>query len=392
MENKGNKKLIWYILFAIITIIMCYLFCVVYFLFISPYNISLKTKIWPFMTDSQIGEMYNDAVVDIKFQVLDEEYFGYVDVSVAGVNVRKDGYIVAPYSSFKGVSDDCEIQVFPNSGECYNGKILYADKNDNLIIVKCESLNGDEIKMPFVNLSNVSEEYIVDSQVIAVDSENRGVYSGTVADCNIESAHTSVSEGIYRVDYVMEYCFSVDLKKSFSDGIVFDRNGSVMGFFAEEVDAKHVFMPVEAAKLYLDDVIDCYESEKTYTNELVNSFVGFDTFEVNYFIAQSSKNNNKNQFYFNGETQSYTDNINYFARANEEGFFLFDKLSHNQEDILQAESVISKIKLDEKTYQIDCRADLMKVIYSAKQGQNMTIYYYEIDSLGSQTKSVTFSV
>ena len=392
MENKGNKKLIWYILFAIITIIMCYLFCVVYFLFISPYNVSIKTKIWPFLTNAQIGAMYNDAIVDIKFEIFDEEYFGNVKVSVSGVNLRQDGYVIARHSDFEGLAVDDEIQIFPNSGECYSGKILYTDKNSNISILKCESLNGDKVNLPYVTIGSVSDEYIIDTEIIAIETEARKVSSGTIVDEKLICDHTSVSEGVFRVDYVMENCFSVDMKKDFSEGIAFDKFGNVMGFFVEEFEAKQIFMPVENVKLYFDDVVKSYNSNEVYTNELIKSFVGFDTYEINCFIEQSSKNENKNQFYFNGNFENYTDNLNYFARGNETGFFIFEDMKYNGNVVLKAESVVSKIKLDDEIVKIDCRDDLVKLVYSAVPGQKTTVYYFEIDALGSQIKSVSFEI
>ena len=97
MEKQSNKKVFWYILFAVITVVLCYLFLVVYLYFISPYNISLKLTFWPFQTTGSMGNLYMDSVVEIKFQA--NEDLDVVEKSVVGVNVREDGFIVAEYQN-----------------------------------------------------------------------------------------------------------------------------------------------------------------------------------------------------------------------------------------------------------------------------------------------------
>ena len=392
MEKKGNSKLIWYILFVLITVIMCYLFSVVFFFYISPYNISVKTKIWPFLSDSQMGAVYNDAIVDIEYQVLDQENFGTVDVSVVGVNVRKDGYVVAQLSSLEGIENAEEIQILPNSGQYYSGKLLYADKNHNLAILKCESLDGSKIKLPYVKVASIAGKAIKNTEIIALTSQNRKVCTGSVVGEELVDAITGTSEGVYKVDYVMDYCFKVDFDNSFSGGVVFNKSGYLFGFSVADFDADYVFMPVDAAAIYLDSVVECYENKTKFKTEMVDKFVGFDVFDVGYFIEQSSKNTDKTTFFFNGNFEEFTDNINYFARVNKSGFFLFEKLEHKGKVILNEDSVISSIIYDGNTYAIGCRSDLVKLLYMIDDGKQMTIRYCEIDSLGSQNKSVTFTV
>lgn len=390
MEKKGNTKLIWYILFALITIIMCYLFCVVYFFYISPNNISVKTKIWPFLTNSQLGQLYNEAVVDISYKVEDEEYFGCVEVSVSGVNVRKDGYIIAALSDFSSVNETTQLQVFAKSGEVFEAKMIYSDKNHNLAIIKCISLENAAIKLPFVKLCKDQNSVFLNQELIAINSENKKTFTGKVTDCDLVDAKTSASEGIYKVDYVMEYCFSANIE-NFAGGMVFDKEGYLLGFSVDVYDGEQVFMPAYAASLYLDEVVSAHKANETYTNALVDSFVGFDSYEVQFLIEESSKNSEKSKFYFNGSVQEFTDNINYFSRANQTGFYLFDSLIYNEIEVLKSENVISRISFDGDSYEIACKADLMSVLYGAKEGK-MTIYYYAIDSLGSHIKSVSFDV
>ena len=73
-EKKGISKVFWIILFAVITILLCYLFTVVSFYFIWPYNISAKLGLWPFGSQQSIGRMYMDSVVQINYKAIDDHF------------------------------------------------------------------------------------------------------------------------------------------------------------------------------------------------------------------------------------------------------------------------------------------------------------------------------
>ena len=233
-EKHSNLKVIWYVLFAIITVILVYLFVVVYFFYISPYNISVKTAIWPFLSDQAIGEMYLDSTVEINFKVANEVTFEDEEKSVVGVNVRQDGYIIAPYNEFRSCTDETEITILANSGKVYNGKFLYGDLNYNIAILKCENVTADEgeIKIPFVSISNaVSSSWFMETDVLAITSpmESKTVWNGTVSDTNIYSVYKEISiENKHAVDFVMEDCYLVDIEsvgdESFEDGAIFDKS------------------------------------------------------------------------------------------------------------------------------------------------------------------------
>ena len=60
--------------------------------------------------------------------------------------------------------------------------------------------------------------------------------------------------------------------------------------------------------------------------------------------------------------------------------------------VLEAENVITSINLNKTSFQIDCRADLTDLLYKARKGDTITIYYHEIDSLGVEVKSVSLEV
>ena len=390
MDRKGNTKIIWYILFAFITIIMCYLFSVVFFFFISPYNVAIKTRIWPFLSNEQIGNLYSDAVVDINFNVEDEEFFGEISVSTIGVNVRKDGYIVSRYDQFTKVSDETEIKVFTKSGQIFNAKLLYSDKNNNLIVLKCES--NDEIKIPYLKIGDFIDKTTANAELVAINEKDKKIASGKLIDYNLTDVITSVSEGVYKVDHVAENCFSAELSSNFKSGLVFDKKGSFMGFSINQNSSNFSIMPVAGVKSYFQQIVGCYEEKINYKNELVDSFIGFDNSEVHYFMIESEKNADKTTFYFNGQNQLYTDDIKYFGGPNQTGYYLFEDLVYKQENILSKDNVVQGININKKSFEINKRSDLINALYQANAGDNITVYYHQIDSLALEVKSVTFKV
>ena len=73
-DIKSNSKLLWYIVFALLTVVMCYFFVVIYFYYISPYSVANRMTFWPFATEKQVAEMYSDTVVEINFSVENEDF------------------------------------------------------------------------------------------------------------------------------------------------------------------------------------------------------------------------------------------------------------------------------------------------------------------------------
>ncbi len=64
-----NMKVFWIIFSIILSLAVIYMFVVIYFYYISPNNISLKLKIWPFNSDEAIAEMYVDTTVKLEFEM-----------------------------------------------------------------------------------------------------------------------------------------------------------------------------------------------------------------------------------------------------------------------------------------------------------------------------------
>lgn len=406
MEKKSNAKVFWYILFAFVTILLCYMSVVVYFFYISPYNVSMKVSIWPFLSSSSVSDMYLDATVEINFQVLDDITLEAENKSVVGVNVRKDGYIVAPYSDFRNCEEN-SIKIYANSGKIYNGKLLYGDINYNLAVLKCESVdsNAEEIKMSYVSISNLSRVSSEES-VYAVSSPigTKSFWTGIVeTSTTLECSKTLELEGKSAVDFVMEECYYVELKTSttdFESGVIFGDSGKFMGFgFSAEATTEDneettvtLMLPAKNVSLFLSNCVSAYQKNETYTNEIVKSIDGFDILELQCFDLVSKDNTDYDEyFYFDGTWQEYSDNVHKFLNSNTSGFYLFKDWTFDGQTILSADKVLSSIKVGSVTYSAKTKVDVFKALYNIETGDKITIFYYDLDSLGAKLESVSYT-
>lgn len=401
--KSSNAKVIWYILFAFVTVILIYLCTVAYFFYISPYNISIKTKLWSFLSDQMVGEMYLDATVEIDFTIKNPITYENEDKIVVGVNVREDGYIVAPYSEFRACNENTEIKIYTNSGKIYVGKLLYGDINYNLAILKCENIaeNLDEIKIPYVYVSSKTS-LSKQTEVLAIASpmKTKNVWNGKVVDTNLLNVYKQIEvENNYAIDFVLENCYSVEIDSSdenaYTGGAIFDKSGSILGLSYEDTldDGSYIIMPIDASKLFLDNVVKNYQKQQTYENQVIKKFVGFDQTEIYCHMLASAENSGKEEyFYFNGSWQIYSDELIAFSNSGVDGYYLFEDFSYEGETILSAKNVISSLKINGKTYSANYRTSLMNALYKTKTGDVVTIYYYDTNSLGIKLSSVNFTV
>lgn len=402
MEKKGNSKLVWYILFAVVTVILCYLFTVVYFYFISPYNISLKLGFWPFLSDAKIGDMYADATVEINFVVKNEE-FQQEEKNVLGVNVRKDGYVIAPYSDFVDVDEETVIKIYSNSGRVFYGKLLFADKDYNLAIIKLQNTaeGQGEIALPFVSIASLSH-VVEDDEIICVSSpvSDKNILTGVVYETGYDVPKISQKDGSYVIDSLQEYCFVVDLNSKpldFVGGAIFDKNASFLGFSYDHLislasESYAYVMPAESIKFVLDKVVENYQNNSNFTCELRQQFVGFDQFELAWFIDCSSENiGDENNFYFNSAWYSYSDEITYYANSDYQGYYLMTDFVYNDATI-NANSVITALKVGETMYDVLDKYNLFETVYKLNKGDKVTIFYEQFQNSTAQAKNVTITV
>ncbi|MGN1200960.1 MAG: hypothetical protein ACI4R8_01665 [Candidatus Caccovivens sp.] len=401
MENKSNSKLVWYILFAVVTVVLCYLFAVVYFYFISPYNIALKIGFWPFVSDTQIADMYADATVEIEFKVQNSE-FQDEEKKVLGVNVRKDGYIIAPYSDFENVNSDTIIKIYSNSGTIFYGKVLFADKDYDLTVIKCQNTaEGEgEIKLPYVSIASISN-IVEGDEIICVSNpvSDKHIRTGEVYDIGYDVPNVTEQDGMLVVDRIQENCFVIDLDldgTQFTGGAVFDKNASLLGFsYGSLTDVSAGFayvMPAEAIKFVLDNVVEKYQSNSTFSCAIRDKFVGFDQAELSWFIECSQRNTgDENNFYFNKSWHSYSDEITYYANSDYSGYYLMNEFVHKDVTI-SSNSAITALKIGTTTYNIKNKYDLFEIIYKLSAGERVTIFYEQFEGLTAHAKSVIITV
>lgn len=403
-EKKSNFKVLWIILFTVIAVILCYLFTVVYFYFISPYNISIKLGFWPFSSDVAVGDMYSEATVEINFKVQNEN-FVEEEKKVVGVNIRQDGFVVAPYSEFRDCKEDTIIKVLTTSGRIYSGKLLFVDKDYNLAILKCESVasEGGEIKIPYVNINETFLSSREDERVISVSTpvSDKKIWIGTIYGANYTLGVSKTVDGTSVVDFVQEDGFVIDLDMdatAYTGGAVFDRQANLLGFsydltMTEELEYGYYFvMPVEGARFFIDEVVNNYYDDKLYTNLVKEELLGFDQIELDYFLKKSEISSvHKDKFYFNDAWHSYNEDITYFSTSEMSGYYLFEDFTYNSQTV-KSGSVITAIDYENESYDITEKSELFNVIYQIKPGEKFRIFYKEIQNGESSTlKSITIT-
>jgi len=405
MSGKSNTKVLWYILFAMVTVILCYMFIVVYFYYISPYNISLKTELWPFNSTHSLGEIYEDAMVEISFEVEDE--LDYVENYVIGVNLRKDGFIVAPYDEFRGINKETQITVKTNSGKLYAGNLLFGEPNYGVCLLKCECLNGENeaINLPYAKIKTLKyNDGVIKSVAVSSPFENKNILSGEVSQKSFIGVYSDIEiDQYFGVDYVIENCpkMTISNKDEFDDGAVFDKKGALIGFGMGVTSGDCIVMPVDCLNMFFDEVVESYFDSQQYSNPLVESFVGFDLLELECHMETSSRDISENgikgnveSFWFNGQWNKYNENpaVMNFYRNDVEGFFVFEPVVYNDVEIIPANVRCDKIVFTNVHTTIYSKTDLFDNLYKLKTGNAVKIEYTPMDTAGSTSQSVIFNV
>ncbi len=398
--RKASSKIIWISLFAIVTVLLCYLFTVVYFFFISPYDISLKLGFWPFGSEASVGQMYMDSVVEIKYKAIDD-HFETINVNVIGVNVKKDGLIITALSELVYCSEDAEITINTNGGAAFKGDIVYQDKNRNLAFIKCKNFEGinKAIKIPYVGIGTLSDckegtKVIMASVGIKSRALVASVVGGKIEESNLALSVPKEVDGEFGYDYTVSNGFVAQTKNgsNFSGGAVFNKKGKLLGLsFGKLLDTtldngNYFIQPVYGAK----DYIEAIASSKTgkYQNELVDAFCGFDVNEAEYMVKIWGVDTGKGTFYFDDTWNTITEDVTQFFASGEKGFHLFKEFDYNGNKISQ-HSAITKVRVGRNETQIVWRSDLIDAVFKAKKGDTVVLTYIEMNSTTPKTLSFT---
>lgn len=402
-EKNDHKKIIWIILFALLSVVLCYMFVVIYFFYIDSYNISAKLAVWPFFSESSKVEQYSNAVVDVSFEFEDDN-LDTQKYSTVGVNIHKDGYVVVMYDYFRNCSQDTQINVKTNAGESLVGKIVFCDIRFNLAILKCQTGDGRDVKLPYLRIGNFDELGLKD-KVYAISSPLNDKNKFTMAVGESQQIISEITESNYIVvDYFMKDCKTLTTQDepNFKTGAIVDSSGKFEGLAfqvssSSEGGPHYCMMNGSYIKSVLNSVVDCVKKNKPFECKLAESFHGFDKNDYKLFNVYSSDqdgNGYLNGFYFEGKIEDYTEESEEFGYSNIDGFFLFKDLKYNDQEILTAGNVITSFRIDNKNaVQINTSENFIYEIYKLKSGQKLTLNYITMgqDSDGEES-SVSLTV
>ncbi len=399
-EKKGNSKLLWYIVFALLTVVMCYFFVVIYFHYISPYSISNKLTFWPFTTQQQMEKMYEDAVVEISFTVENED-FETEEMSVLGVAISKNGFVVAPFNDLKQNQTENSFKVLTNYGAVYSGEIVFSDQCLNLAVVKCQHVGNPTkaVKMTYAKIGGISNHAEGD-EIVAISSSNhkRSPYQGSISSISETNCIPASVDGVDVADFVLEDGFLIELElgvgiTNFPNGAIFNKQGEVLGFCFQPVmeddslnAGQFYAMSAEGASLFVDKVVAEHKKGQKYSNPLVNAVVGVDQTELVYHLAYGDT-----QFYFNGEWINYSASIEYYTSTDLGGVYLLQDFTYGDKTI-EKDCVVTKVRYQDETYVLTAKIELIWILYQMEKGDVLTVYYEVLTNLASEPRSVTITV
>lgn len=374
MENGGNLKLVLYAIISCLGVVFVYLFTIFYLYVISPYNIRLSISLWPFVSDSQMAKMYQSAVVEMSFEVDDD--FEAKEVTVMGVNVNKNGYIIVPYNDLKNATEDSSIKIVSKTGSVYSGEVIFGDETYNLAVVKCSSLNGKTVKLPYVSLgswSNLTEG----KTLYSVSSDKSSTYQTcSVSSTDVIYSVTKNAESTSLIDYTIENGFVVDFRvdTTYMGGILFDATGKLYGISYDDTlkvssldKGQYYILPTYTLGNIIDDIVSCGKKNTVYTNANCKSLVGFDKYEAEKIsdTGSSLTDYNTNWSSISGAFESY-----YIGQSS--GIFLCEKFGD-----IPAGSVLTKVSLNGSIYTLTSKYDLWEIFYAIDSDDKVSYYYKE---------------
>ena len=272
------------------------------------------------------------------------------------------------------------------SGATYEGKLLYACKEFNIAVVKCE-IEGKDIKIPYVTLtSNYREKdkVIISSQNV----DDNSSWTGEIVDCEGYS-FVSTKEYFYCIED--GFTIKVNGDYSFNGGAVFDKSAHLIGFsYGDTVEfdnnsttlsenKEHYIMPTYPAKLLIDEIIDAYNSGKDYENSLVEAAIGIDYKEASTLTIAENLRDGK--IYYNDKKYDITDDVEYFVNSNVEGFFLLEKFIYG-DTIIPNNAVIFEIDVNNEKYEIVDKLGFYIVLNALEKGDNVKVSYKVLDDSG----------
>ncbi len=407
-ETKSKRKLIFWIVFAVIAVVLAYVITVLYFFVFSPNNIRAKMIVWPFFSEANVADMYEQASAEIQFTYVDPNDYVTVTEKTVGVNVAEDGFFVVPY-----ISEFADFRNYENASKTREGKsqlkvmtcagvfdgvLLYSDEAFNVCVIKCERIvdKDQKIALPYLDIASVGTTTNASEALFVSPIEKEDFYKCRVIKDSYVSLFEKVDVGDkYAMDYLIQGCVDVrvTLKNNVTDmdnkttRVCCDRSGNVLGFssyYIEENDdgefeTKYVFMPIYGARSFFNDVVKSYNEKKVYSNSLINELIAFDQVEVESYnrVALLNKNpENQNSFFYNGRWYNFSTGIKNYDQSLLNGVYLFDNFVHGQNQQIDVDSVIIGITVNGKEYEISGKIDFLTILYAVKSGDKVSFEYY----------------
>ena len=368
-KRNGVWKIFTILGILIIAILLCYLSVALYFYFGKPNDIATKLKVWNLMSDQSIGDIYLDA----SFRVTDGDNAFY------GVNVDENGYVVTLASE---VDKDGDYKLYQNNGLIYGGKVAFSDKDLNIALLKLYSLKNKEenLSLPYVEIGDLySSSISFNSSFIVVGDP---LSQNNILTVNNVTMYPYVDETIKLVDgkQVVEfvntspYYYSVENYTIYSQGGIFNRKGEFLGlvydYTVSSVNSNVAnFFILDAG--VIDLVLDNVRNSDEYQNNLVESLVGYDMYELQSYLDYPL-NSSSNYIYFNEKwTEVPQDALTKFYNG-ADGVYLVEDFVYNDFTI-PANNFITSVNYNLFSYSIYTKADLLYILYSAEPGEILTI-------------------
>ncbi len=408
-EKKSKRKLVFWIIFAVIAVVLAYSITALYFFVFSPNNIRAKMIVWPFFSEANVAEMYEQASAEIQFTYVDPVDYVTVTEKTVGVNIAEDGFFVVPYISefadfrnyeyaSKTREGKSQLKVMTCAG-VFDGVLLYSDEAFNVCVIKCERIvdKDQKIALPYLDIATVETTTSVREALFVSPIEKEDFYKCRVIKDSFVSLYNEVEIGDkIAMDYLIQGCVDVrvTLKNNQTDmdnkttRVCCDRSGNVLGFSSyyfefneedDEYETKYVFMPIYGAKSFFEDVVKAYREQKVYSNPLISELIAFDQVEVESYnlVALDNKNpENQNSFFYNGKWYNFSDGIKNYNQSLLKGVYLFDNFVHGQNKQIDVDSVIIGVTVNGREFEISGKIDFLTILYAVKSGDKVSFKYY----------------
>ncbi len=378
VKKNGVWKVFSILGILLLVVLLCYFSVAMYFYFGKPNDIHSKLQVWNLMSNESVGEMYLEASFDIKEleKEIDESTSG-----IYGINVNEKGYVLTLADK---VDEDKNYVLYSKSGNIYSGKVVFSESNFNLAIIKI----NEDVSLPYVNIGSTNQDSF-NSTYIMVGSplDEQNISKATKVKINeyAEGIYNTV-DGLEVTGYVSENSvyFNCSNLTNFSQGALLDKKGNLIGLVVknysllDDSSSTCYAIGVEFVDMVLDKIISL--NGEMFESEFANCVNGFDMYELTYLLECAlDKSANVKTVYFKDTWVTLSKSIENFYNDGNNGYYLMSDLSYKN-SVIKANSVITSVSLNGRSYYIYAREDLFSIIYSLNTGDKITLTYTNLDT------------